>query len=212
MSANVIPVFGKAIYEKRLDLKTREIVPLIDDAVKPFLDNKQSSKGQCYNSKDAFYVLEQDKFKFLKEIIRSEFKEYFHGALKYTNDFKITTSWFTILEETKKVQVHTHHNCFMSGVLYLQADKDSGDIVFQDFNDKRHSLVPTEYNIFNCTSWRFTPSDGLLLFFPAELYHSVDENKSNITRYSLAFNIIPIGTLGSEKNDSHYVSDKTLYE
>ena len=84
--------------------------------------------------------------------------------------------------------------------------------VFQDFNDKRHSLVPTEYNIFNCTSWRFTPSDGLLLFFPAELYHSVDENKSNITRYSLAFNIIPIDTLGSEKNDSHYVSDKTLYE
>ena len=46
------------------------------------------------------------------------------------------------------------------------------------------------------------------IIFPSEMYHSMQKNKSNIIRHSLAFNIIPIGTYGD--GDSHYESKETL--
>ena len=73
---------------------------------------------------------------------------------------------------------------------------------------KRNNLIPSEYNIFNSREWRYTPTNGLLLFFPSEMHHKIEKNESNITRHSLAFNIIPIGTYG--EGDSHYESKETL--
>ena len=198
MIGTTTPIFGKAIYEKLLDLDTKEIVSLIDEARKPYKETE-------WKGKEKLYVLEQEKFKFLKDIILNEFKHYFSGVLKYTNEFRITTSWFTVIKKNKDVQIHNHHNCFMSGVLYLQVDDKTGDFVFQDFNNKRQHLIPTEYNIYNSNEWRFKPRDGLLLFFPSEMHHLVETNKSNITRHSLAFNIIPTGLIGDETSDSHAI-------
>lgn len=201
MNMKVTPVFSKVIYEKQLDLNTKDIIPLIDVARPPHEEAQKTERKDLY-------VLENDKFKFLKDIILDEFKNYSKGVLKYTNDFKITTSWFTVLNKDKEGQIHNHHNCMYSGLLYLQVDNDTGDIVFLDLSDKRNNLIPSEYNIFNSREWRYTPTNGLLLFFPSEMHHKIEKNESNITRHSLAFNIIPIGTYG--EGDSHYESKETL--
>jgi len=197
----VTPVFSKVIYENHLDLDTKNITHLIDVARKPYVEDQE------YNRKD-LYVLENKKFKFLKDIILNEFRNFSEGVLKYTTEFKITTSWFTVVDKEKKAQIHNHHNCMYSGVLYLQVNDDTGDIVFQDFSDIRNNLVPSEYNIFNSREWRYTPTNGLLLFFPSQMYHKIEKNGSNIARHSLAFNIIPIGVYGD--GDSHYESKETL--
>ena len=55
----------------------------------------------------------------------------------------------------------------------------------------------------NAGSYYFEPSDKLLLIFPSEMFHQVEQNKSNITRYSLAFNAIPKGLVGDRTTDSH---------
>lgn len=52
-----------------------------------------------------------------------------------------------------------------SGVLYLQVDNNTGDIVFLNLSDTRNNLIPSDYNIFNSREWRYTPTNGLLLFF-----------------------------------------------
>ena len=201
MNMKVTPVFSKVIYEKQLDLNTKNIISLIDVARKPYAETQQ------FNRKD-LYVLETEKFKFLENIILDEFRNFSEEVLKYTNDFKITTSWFTVVDKEKEGQIHSHHNCMYSGVLYLQVNDDTGNIVFTDFNDKRNNVIPSEYNIFNSREWRFTPTNGLLLFFPSEMYHSIEKNQSNMARHSLAFNIIPIGVYGD--GDSHYESKETL--
>jgi hypothetical protein len=41
------------------------------------------------------------------------------------------------------------------------------------------------------------------MLFPAEMHHRVHKNESDITRYSLAFNIVPVGLLGDNDSDSH---------
>lgn len=91
----VTPVFSKVIYEKQLELNTKNIIPLIDVARPPHEETQKTERKDLY-------VLENDKFKFLKDIILDEFKNYSKGVLKYTNDFKITTSWFTVLNKEKK--------------------------------------------------------------------------------------------------------------
>ena len=43
----------------------------------------------------------------------------------------------------------------------------------------------------------------MMLIFPSDLWHKIEENKSNENRYSLAFNVMPVGTIGNDNTDSH---------
>ena len=56
------PVFGKAIYEKLLDLDIKKIVSMIDT----------SKKSTTKITSNGLYVLDDKKFKFLKNIILNQ--------------------------------------------------------------------------------------------------------------------------------------------
>ena len=42
-----------------------------------------------------------------------------------------------------------------------------------------------------------------MIIFPSYLYHGIDQHASELTRYSLAINIVPVGSYG-DPNDSVY--------
>ena len=69
-------------------------------------------------------------------------------------------------------------------------------------NNKRFNLIPTEFNIHNSQKFNFKPKNKMIIFFPSELYHKIEKNNSNITRYSIDFNMMPIGNIGSINSDS----------
>ena len=192
----ITPLFGKAIYSAKLDIDTKKIVPMIDVVRKA----RYPTEGVGMES---LYVLEEKKFKFLKDIVLKAFNSYAYDGMRYKNKFKITTSWFTEFEKNEDGQTHRHENACISGVLYLQTAPNCGDIIFHDLNDRRYDLIPNEYNILNSKTWQWTPEEGVILFFPAEVYHRVEKNLSKITRYSLAFNLIPVGLIGVAPSDSH---------
>mgnify|MGYP003347532921 CR=1 FL=1 len=130
-----------------------------------------------------------------------KFYEYKNEVLKYTTtDFVITTSWFTKIEPMQMTQIHSHTNSLYSGVLYIdEYDDKSSSIVFHTNIQKQILLnPPDEWNILNCDSWNIKPKNNMLLFFPSYLLHSITTNNSNNTRYSLAFNIHPIGLYGGD--------------
>jgi hypothetical protein len=192
-------IFGKAIYSNQLYIDTKKITSLMDVPRKGatnYIHNKPQSK-------ENLYVLERDKFKFLKDILLEELQAYLYGVMKYTNKFQITTSWFTQLDSNETGHLHNHRNCFVSGILYLQTSPDCGSITFQDLTDRRLFLDVEEHNIFNSRSWSYEPNDGLLILFPSEVRHTVGKNKSKHTRHSLAFNVTPRGLIGREMSDSH---------
>tara|TARA_R110001606_G_scaffold356936_1_gene508369 strand:+ start:1586 stop:2191 length:606 start_codon:yes stop_codon:yes gene_type:complete len=194
--SEINPLFSKPVYENKLDIDTKTIVSMID---KPRVSAnwKQNNQGN-----DSLYVLEHKKFDFLKDIIEKEILEFTKNYLKYTNNFKITTSWFTKVNKKQSSQSHNHNNCFLSGVLYLKTSDNSGNIVFTDYSNERNSLTTLEYNLFNSKSFKFQPYDGLILIFPSELYHHVETNNADHIRYSLAFNIMPTGLIGKQSEDS----------
>ena len=137
-----------------------------------------------------------------------EFSLYASGVLKYTNEFEITTSWFTMSTKGQSSNFHNHNNCMMSAVLYLQTNENSGNIIFENFSNSRFALHIEEYNVFNSPQWFLKPEDGLLVIFPSEVHHKIVENESDTTRYSLAFNLIPTGLLGVESTDANCVKIK----
>ena len=83
----------------------------------------------------------------------------------------------------------------LSGVLWIKAPQNSGDIVFDSPNNFESFLENKSYNddfkkSFSIDdSYHFYPTEGRMIVFPSHLQHHVQENKSNEDRISVAFNI-----------------------
>tara|TARA_B100001564_G_scaffold35158_1_gene25610 strand:+ start:140 stop:745 length:606 start_codon:yes stop_codon:yes gene_type:complete len=91
--------------------------------------------------------------------------------------------------------IHNHPRSHLSGVLWIKALKDSGNIVFtspQLFNRFQELDSYTNQFKFNSNSYMtyyFPPTEGRILIFPSNLDHEVKENKSDEDRISYSFNI-----------------------
>ena len=204
------PLFSKPLYSKILNIDTKKIISMYDSGkhTTEFHDAGEKYKlgdnvDNISSSSDCLYVLEEKRFKFLKDELMKAFYSFASDVMRYSNKFEITTSWFTKSIPGQSSNSHNHNNCMFSAVLYLQTSENCGNIVFTDSIDKRYKLEKNSYNLFNSPEWNITPKDGLLLMFPSEVYHKIAENKSDTTRYSLAFNVVPTGLIGNIDTDSH---------
>ncbi|WP_462320470.1 putative 2OG-Fe(II) oxygenase [Halochromatium sp.] len=85
--------------------------------------------------------------------------------------------WINAMEPGQSTSRHCHeeHDELLSGVYYVSAPAMSGDILFHE--------PPFET--------RVQPRPGLLLLFAPGLEHSVEVNRSQKRRLSIAFNIGP---------------------
>ena len=127
-------------------------------------------------------------------------------VFNYPNQFKITTSWFTKTLSTDSVRpFHNHRNSFYSGIYYFDNySSNTASIEFQSpikqLND--FYIAPTKYHLQNSPFFNIKPSKNLLLFFPSYLEHTILNHNDTQPRYSLSFNIVPIGQYG--EGDSTY--------
>ena len=139
-----------------------------------------------------------DEFPEQKETLLEYFYYYKDEHLKFVStDFRITTSWGTKTNPGGYSQYHNHKNSAFSGVFYYD-DMSGGDIEFSSTNLDPQSFQfnnPSEINLLNMRLFRITPKKNTLLFFPSYLIHRVTANQSPNARYSLAFNLIPTGTI-----------------
>ena len=152
------------------------------------------------------------KYSKLELIIINKFYEFINASdLLYSNDFIITTSWVVKTPPRQKSEYHFHKNCFYSGIYYFEDhyEPECGNLSFQNPLQKfvDFEITPETFNEMNCQEWGDFPKPHQLVFFPSYLTHRILENKSYKDRYSLAFNIVPIGEYGS--NDSTYNTDWT---
>ncbi len=88
---------------------------------------------------------------------------------------------------------HVHPGALWSGVYYVQADEDSGDIEFTDPRTANIMLQP-EYaeRPESCNiSARYNPVPGRFLIFPSWLFHFVHPNRSPRNRVIISYNLGP---------------------
>ena len=104
---------------------------------------------------------------------------------------KITGMWSIINKKDSFNERHHHGNSDLSAAYYVNADKDSGDIVFYD---PRHAFIfshplTSQVNDLNAQIKSVTPKNGLLVLFPSYLDHSVNPSHSDKDRIVISFNV-----------------------
>lgn len=102
-------------------------------------------------------------------------------------------SWININQKDNTNQIHMHHGSYLSGVYYVKATPESGNISFYRNFDQAF-IISSYANVVNHTSISgglvyYPPKTGRLLLFPSNLLHSVDASTDNEDRISIAFNI-----------------------
>ena len=168
----------------------KELIEFIynEKKIDPTGKNKSNIKG--WHSK-SFDLNNQSLKNFLKSITPE--------IQKATNDMgwdtqtqivKITSMWSIINKKDSFNERHHHGNSDLSAAYYVNANKDSGDIVFYD---PRHAFIfshplASQVNDLNAQIKSITPKSGMLVLFPSYLDHSVNPSHSEKDRIVISFN------------------------
>jgi uncharacterized protein (TIGR02466 family) len=159
--------------------------------------NLHENKNKNYNSIDT-YIL--NHMPILKSKIEKSIASYMHNLLGEISDIQITQSWLNYNPPGTSHHKHSHANSILSGVVYLQTDENTGNLNLYRFENQSRQLhnEVTNWNSYNYEYVYFPPKVGNMFLFPSTLSHSVEENKSTISRISLSFNTFYSGSFGSE--------------
>ena len=195
------PIFSKAIYSKVIDININELLAAAKKEKYITAGNWDSVNNQALISADKTILNKKELSKIKKQLLK-EIHFYAHDIMKYKNNFEVTTSWFTKTSNNQISDYHKHNNSMLSAVLYLKTDAKSGQISFIDYYSNLFQLEVHEYNVWNATSYRFKPQDGLLLIFKSDTFHKILKHESKNDRYSLAMNFVPVGPVGQVATDS----------
>jgi uncharacterized protein (TIGR02466 family) len=110
----------------------------------------------------------------------------------FNKELILTNLWFNINKGKDSNIAHMHAFCVLSGVFYVNADENCGDlVVLNPFNVT--SFIKKKYfnnsNPYNSTDFSIPPKNNLLVMFPSWLVHYVKPNLSNTDRISFAFDL-----------------------
>ena len=164
-----------------------------------FVDTTKSKDDPSTKISTDLRILE--KYPILKKILLNKFYEFIKTSnLEYNNRFEISTSWLTKSENKQRSNMHNHKNSFYSGVYYYEDKYESNCGNLQIHNPllplSDFLIEPESRNDFNVQIFEIYPQPRLLVFFPSYIEHQFLPNYSDIPRYSLAFNVVPIGLYG----------------
>ena len=161
-------------------------------------------------------ILRRRKYSDEYKVILRHLEKYIHDVLSINKNLKIdiTQSWSVRQSEGNFISDHIHTNSSFSGVLYAKCDSHSGNIVFS--MPMSHPTYCTssmcynddivESNFLNSNKWWIEPKVGNIIIFPSHVQHKVEKSSSQYDRYSIAFNCVLRGNIGS----SSYSSNLTL--
>lgn len=130
----------------------------------------------------------------------SNYKEFTHTKKTIEDLFydetskkvKLINAWICKNPKGAYNSSHLHGQCHISGVYYIQKPKDSGDIVFENPSEFVQIMdIPDKDEMFN-QIWKQPVEEGQIIFFPSNLKHYTEVNKSDLPRFALSFNLVYI--------------------
>ena len=163
---------------------------------------KKTHKSIGNTTTSDHYVLEHKTFKTLKQELNKMILDYFDKVVCTSNSITpyITQSWLNYTEPNQFHHHHNHNNSYVSGILYINADKAVDQVRFYKTAHHPIDLKAAAPNIFNSKfSWHVVETGNVILF-PSQLEHSVERKKGTNTRISLSFNVFLKGTIGNPAN------------
>ena len=192
-------IFPVPLYKSKLSRKfTKTELHFIEKMraeCRPNMGNTTSSNG---------YVLNEPSFSILKKKIDLFIEDYFAKIIfppKAISPY-ITQSWLNYTEINEHHHPHHHSNSYLSGILYIAADKDHDNVTFGHNRYDLINISPTQGNEFNSIILSFPVETGEIIIFPSSLMHSVPVKKGKNRRISLSFNVFVKGNLGQVQDSN----------
>ena len=182
------PLFSQPLYEGRIDI----------DSVN--LDNIVWAENYNNFISTSTDVLEMPEFSILKKQVMLSLQDYFYDVLsvKKQTEIYITESWLNKSIRDQMHHRHWHPNSVYSGIVILQADKDTGLLNFITGQYQTLEYEIETPNLFNAKSMTFCPDPGTILIFPSNVEHLVTPNASDLPRISLSFNTFIRGIVNNQ--------------
>ena len=149
-------------------------------------------------------VLDNPNLSDIKKFVNDSVNWYVDNIQKPKNKFDtyLTQSFVNLISDGQGHHVHMHPNSYLSGVLYIQANKDNDSITFLGepaVCPKFLSLPTDDFNVFNSHRWSMPVWTGRLLIFPSHIPHQVNFVNNSYERVSVAFNTFIRGQIGIEE-------------
>ena len=126
----------------------------------------------------------QDLKKTLTEV-KINVNEYLNAVDSDPAAYTVTSSWFTLTEQGEYAHIHSHMGTDISGVIYVSAEPDQGEIFFPRPFDQ---ISMTAWLRHLPDHWAHQPSTGDILLFPSWLAHGVRTNTTSAQRRSFSWN------------------------
>jgi len=191
---NIVSPFNIPLFQ---DIISQESYSLIKKDVIEYLDKNQNSLHTPWDcpTKTSLFLPQEQNFKSknieneVKKITSEYIKEWgFTGTLP----LKIYGMWVNVSKKGSFQEYHSHtsstHQHLFSGTLYIDADKNSGDLFLINPIDKILNNIPGSLKVKD--KLNIIPQPGLIVSFPSFLGHYVGENKNNTNRISVSWNVI----------------------
>lgn len=182
----IVDIFSTALGKYQLDLDCKKI----EDYCLSI--EKQDEKGRIVSNAGGY----QSNLLNLKDEVLKPFRLSLIKALKdyykiYQSDknLRLQEYWFNINGHKAYNRLHAHAGAFISGVYYVKAPKDCGQIYFQR-KTSLNLFNLDNVNKYNCEGYYEDPKENLLLLFPSWCEHLVLGNNSKEERISISFNFV----------------------
>ena len=196
-------LFPEPVYSSKLDraLTKKEL-----ETIAKYKKETNSNAGNITSSEN--YVLENKALNNLKKDLHTKIMDYFDKVICTDSLMTpyITQSWISYTETNQFHHKHYHPNSYISGVFYIDAQKEVDSITFYKSNrEETIELNVTKYNSFNSSSCKFPVETGNIFLFQSSLIHGVDKKKGKNIRISLSFNVFFKGTIGDAKKSTELI-------
>ena len=144
------------------------------------------------------HLLDRVLFRDIKAEILGLCRDFAKAYSHIVDDIHICNSWGNVVGYGDSIRYHKHSNAYISGSFYLSegsgfniTDRDRGELF--GFTP---AVQPGD-NYRAMESFTIPPKPRRIILFPSGMMHSVLPSQSHTKRYSIAFNAVPIGRIGS---------------
>lgn len=194
----LVDIFPATIAVAELKTLTAPVI----EAARTLLDADCGSNSNTVAG-DGRYTREQQLldlplFAEVKREILGLCREFARAHSHRIDDIAICNSWGNVVMRGEGIRYHRHSNAYISGSFYL-GEGSQFNILNQHhatlFNFSPEMIPEKNYRAME--SFTIPPKARRLVLFPANLMHCVLPSQSDAPRYSIAFNAIPIGKLGT---------------
>jgi uncharacterized protein (TIGR02466 family) len=122
----------------------------------------------------------------LETLVNWQLKEYSKkSGIRQTYS---TNSWISVQSNNSKLEMHTHPNSIITGVIYIKVDKNSSNLKLINPNPFT-TFTPIKNMTHYTTPWyKIIPEIGDLYLFPSWLSHGSDNINLSDERIIISFN------------------------